>query len=122
MAIVVVHKATGRHYILIGTGYSFYKDSRPSFLGGVLFPHEDEGEAMCAAICDEKGTISWAQTSELEVIEVNGVKVREILSSYINDVDSINKDNLEEENCPACGTRAAIINKHCPGCGIKLAD
>jgi len=39
MATIVVHKLTGQHYVLVGTGYSFFKDSRPSFLGGVLFPH-----------------------------------------------------------------------------------
>jgi hypothetical protein len=79
MAIIVLHKDSGKHYVLIGTGYSFFKDSRPSFLGGSLFPHEEEGELKCAAISDENGTISWAQTDELEVIEIDGVRIREIL-------------------------------------------
>ncbi len=117
MSTIVAHKETGRHYLLIGTGYSFFKDSRPSFFGGVLFPHEDEGEAMCAAICDEKGAIIWVQTSEIEVIEVNGVKVKEILSPYI--IDAI---TIEVENCPACGARIAITAELCPECGIRLVD
>ena len=50
MPAIVVHKVTGKHYVLVGTGYSFFKDSRPSFMGGVLFPHQEEGESMCAAL------------------------------------------------------------------------
>lgn len=117
MSTIVVHKETGRHYLLIGTGYSFFKDSRPNFFGGVLFPHEDEGEAMCAAICDEKGAITWVQTSEIEVIEVNGVKVKEILSPYTNEIII-----SETEICPACEARISITAEHCPECGIRLVD
>lgn len=53
---------------LVGTGYSFFKDSRPSFLGGTLFPHEEEGELTYAAVSDEHGVISWVKTIELKVI------------------------------------------------------
>jgi hypothetical protein len=84
MATIVVHKLTGQHYVLVGTGYSFFKDSRPSFLGGVLFPHQEEGEFMGAAISDEYGVISWVQTIELEVIEVDGIRIGEILKPYLN--------------------------------------
>lgn len=84
MATIVVHKDTGKYYALVGTGYSFFKDSRPSFLGGALFPHEEEGELMCAAISDEQGEISWVQTNELEVIEIDGVRIGEILKPYHN--------------------------------------
>jgi len=82
VAVIVLHEESGKYYVLVGTGYSFFKDSRPSFLGGSLFPHEEEGELKYAAISDEDGTISWVQTDEIKVIEINGVRIGEILKPF----------------------------------------
>lgn len=79
MAIIVQHFETNKKFILLGTSYSHYKDSRPSFLGGNLFPHEEEGEYQLAAVCDEKGEIEWFSTSELTVIEVDGMAPNDVL-------------------------------------------
>ncbi len=122
-AIVVVHKNTDKHYILVGTGYSFFKDSRPSFLGGTLFPHEEEGELMCAAVCDEHGVISWIQTDELEVLEVDGIRVGEILRPYLDSsVSSNGGTDLAGDTCPACGAGVSEQEKECPSCGLLLKD
>ncbi|NBG89482.1 hypothetical protein [Isachenkonia alkalipeptolytica] len=83
MATIVLHKETGKFYALVGTGYSFFKDSRPSFFGGAIAPHKEEGETKCAAISDEEGTISWVQTSEIKVVEIDEMKIEDILRPYL---------------------------------------
>lgn len=80
MATLIKNEKNGRYYFLIGTSYSFYKDTSPSFLGGNLFPNEDEGEFKLAAVCDEQGEIKWFPTDEIKVIEVDGVKVHELIA------------------------------------------
>lgn len=57
MAILIKHETTGVQYVLIGTGYSYYKDSLPGAFGGVLFPNVDEGELQMVAVCDASGDI-----------------------------------------------------------------
>jgi len=122
MSAIVVHKLTGKHYVLVGTGYTFFKDCRPTFGGGTLFPHE-EGELKCAALSDEHGVISWVQTIELEVIEIDGIRIGEILKPYLNSYPLSNsKTDLSGENCPACGTGVSAQEKECPSCGLRLID
>ena len=80
MSTLVKNNNTGKHYYLIGTSYSFYKDTVPSFWGGNLFPNEDEGEFKIAAVCNEDGDIEWFCADDLKVIEVDGVKVSELIN------------------------------------------
>lgn len=80
MSTLVKNNKSGRYYYLIGTSYSFYKDTVPSFFGGNLFPNEDEGEFKIAAVCNENGEIEWFPADELKVIEVDGVKVSELVN------------------------------------------
>ncbi|WP_088187181.1 hypothetical protein [Desulfosporosinus sp. FKA] len=123
MAAIVLHKVKGKYYVLVGTGYSFFKYSRPSLLGGDLFPHQEEGEFMRAAISDECGVISWVQTSELEVIEIDGIKIGDLLKPYINESNLGNrKTDLSGEVCPACGVGISEYEIECPSCGIRLND
>lgn len=123
MATIIIHKESGKHYALIGTGYSYYKDSLPSFFGGVLRPNEEEGESMSAAISDEHGVISWVQTSEIKVVEINGVKIGEILKPFSgNDLSDIQCDDPEKEKCPACDRIVSVFDKECPTCGLRLFD
>jgi len=77
MATIVLHKETGKKYVLIGTGLGAFKATRPSFFGGNLFPNEEEGEIPVTALSDENGKITWIYTSELEVLEVDGKKIKE---------------------------------------------
>lgn len=79
MPTIVVHEETGMRYVLVGTGYAFFKDSRPSFFGGDLFPHEEEGEFPMASVTDESGKIHWFPTRELRVLQVDGMSLAEIL-------------------------------------------
>ena len=121
MAVIVVHKVTGDHYVLVGTGYSYFKDSRPSFLGGALFPHEEEGELKCAAVSDEYGVISWVQTNELQVFEIDGVRIGEMLRPYSNKTSNTESD-LTGNCCPACGIGVSLEDIECPSCGLRLID
>lgn len=123
MATIVLHKVTGKYYVLVGTGYSFYKDSRASFLGGVLFPHQEEGESMRAAISDEYGVIHWIQTNELEVLEIDGIRIGDLLKPYLKSCALTNrKTDLSGEGCPACGAGVSEYEKECPSCGIQLIE
>lgn len=78
MAVIVKVKNTQKKYILLGTGYGAYKAVTPSFLGGNLFPNEEEGTLLMAAVCDNNGDIIWVKSDALQVIEVDGVKISEI--------------------------------------------
>lgn len=79
MAIVVSYKKDGKKYILIGTGFGAYKATRPSFFGGNLFPHEDEGNIRVVAVADREGDIHWVDSDDLRVIEVDGNKIEDLL-------------------------------------------
>ncbi|MBS4021335.1 MAG: hypothetical protein KGZ79_02780 [Dethiobacter sp.] len=78
MATIVEHEGTGKRYVLVGTGFGAFKASRPSFFGGNLFSHEDEGQIPIAAVCDKKGIIRWFLTDELKVIAIDGESVESI--------------------------------------------
>jgi len=119
MATIVKHNKTGKHYILLGTSYSFYKDSRPSFLGGTLFPHEEEGEFEVAAVCNEKGIIGWFRTEELTVVEIDGTCPKEVLKKYANENENESGNNAGEI-CPACGETVRYWDRECPECGLTL--
>lgn len=78
MAVIVRVKNTEKNYILLGTGYGAYKAVTPSFLGGNLFPNEEEGTLPMAAVCDNKGDIVWLNSDSLQVIEIDGVRISDI--------------------------------------------
>lgn len=75
MATIVKRKRSGERYVLIGTGYGYYKSQLPGLIGGTLFPREDAGEMMLAAVSDRNGRIEWLPTEEFVVTEVDGKPV-----------------------------------------------
>ena len=76
--IIVRDKNTCRKYILLGTGYGAYKAVSPSFFGGKFLPHEEEGILQTVAVCNKSGDIIWYKSSELQVVEIDGIKVSDI--------------------------------------------
>ena len=72
MATIVMHKASGTKYVLLGTGFGAFKASRPSVFFGNLLPDEESGELTMVAVCDSKGNIGWIHSEELIVVEVDG--------------------------------------------------
>lgn len=117
MAIIARHKKSNKVYALIGTGYGAYKATTPSFLGGNLFPHEEEGEIPVAAVTDEKGEIQWFYTNELKVIEIDGVKIEEVLAPY-RKASGKTIDEPTMNVCPACDTEISSNDRECPSCGL----
>ncbi len=114
MAIVVKNKENNRKYILLGTGFGAYKAVRPSFFGGNLLPHEEEGTITIVAVCNYKGDIIWIESDKLQVIEVDGIKISEL--------DIYNEDkNNEELRCPACGSKVNKKQIYCSACGLRLS-
>lgn len=123
MATIVLHKESGKKYILLGTSYSVYKDSQPSFMGGALFPHEEEGLFRMAALCDRSGEVQWISTDDIRVVEVDGRNLDELLETDIYTAKSSSRTYEERYDiCPGCGTTVAINDRECPSCGLKLID
>ena len=81
MATIVRHRETAKQYVLLGTGFGAYKATRPSFFGGNLFPNEESGEIPVAAVSDQEGNVIWLYTEELQVVEVDGVPIRDLFTS-----------------------------------------
>lgn len=117
MAIIVRHKRSNKIFALIGTGYGVYKAITPSFLGGNLFPHEEEGEIPVAAVADERGEIHWFITDELEVLEIDGVKINKVLEKY-NKLEYKDLTNHTAQVCPACFAAISGEDNECPSCGL----
>lgn len=120
MAIVVLHIKHKKKYVLIGTGFGAYKSTRPSVLGGSLFPHEDMGEIPVAAVTDSKGKIHWFLTEDLQVIEIDGENPIEILKEENELTKETNNEIVETEYCPACNFKVSGNDKECPSCELTL--
>lgn len=120
MATIVQHRDTKVVYALIGTGYGAYKATRPSLLGGSLLPYEESGEIPVAAVCDKTGVIKWFYTDELEVLEIDGIKVEDLLSLY----GESDEENLATEQCicPACQYKIPVDCQECPSCGLFFPE
>jgi hypothetical protein len=121
MATIVMHKKSGKNYVLIGTGYGAYKSQLPGLVGGALFPREDAGEIPAAAVSDREGNILWLLTEELVVTEVDGKPIGSYFGPASAD-DRISEPDASEaaELCPGCGHRVAADTKECPSCGLAL--
>ncbi len=115
MVIIVKHEEMGIEYLLVGTGYSFYKDSIPSPLGGSFFPDVEEGETKMVAVCDAQGEISWLPSDAVKVISIDGVMVSQILEGR-------NDTYEKSEKCPACGYAITARMMVCPSCELTLID
>lgn len=123
MAIIVCHRKTNKKYILLGAGFGAYKSSRPSFLGGNIFPNEQEGTFKMVSVCDRFGNIKWFEYSKLKVIEVDGVRVSEYKILYEeNETKHQGNTPQDIEMCPACGYKVPIDQMKCPSCGLTLVD
>lgn len=119
--VIVKHVSTAEHFILLGASYSFFKDSKSSFFGGDLFPHEEEGEFHMTAVSDGKGDIYWFSSNELVVVKVDGYSPKTILEEFQGEVQITDNETGEiEERCPACGEKVRSMDKECPGCGLTL--
>jgi len=78
MSVIVKHRKTKDRYIMIGTGYGTMREEKESFYGDHLV-NTDDGEVLStkAAVCDGDGKIYWFDTSQLEVLEIDGKKIED---------------------------------------------
>jgi len=79
MAVVVEHKETREHYILLGAGLGAYKATRPSVFFGSLLPTEESGKITMLAVCNAQGQIGWIHSEEIEVVDIDGNSPAEVL-------------------------------------------
>ena len=80
MATIVRVKSTSETGILVGTGLGAFRSSRPSWIGGSLFPTEEEGEIQLVALANARGEIGWFVTEDTEVVSVDGQTPAELLA------------------------------------------
>lgn len=113
--IIVKDKNTNEKYILLGTGFGAYRAVRPSLFGGNLLPHEEEGTIETVAVCNNVGDILWFESSDLQVVKVDGIKISDI------NIDDEPHENVYEY-CPACGAKLSIGERICHDCGITIMD
>ena len=71
MSTILKHKKSGKHFVLIGTGFGAYKASHPSLIFGSLLPDEEYGSQPMGAICDRKGAILWGASKDFTVVQVD---------------------------------------------------
>ena len=116
MAITVRNIKNDKFYVFLGASYSFYKDTRASVLGGDLFPHMEQGEFKMVSVCNSQGDIEWFPAEELKVVDVDGVKVSEVLQK--SPEKYVEETAIEE--CPACGARVYEDDRICGSCGLTL--
>lgn len=123
MAIIVRHRKTNKKYILLGTGFGAFKAVRPSFFGGNLLPHEEEGIIKMISVSDKNGNINWFYSDNLQVVEVDGIKVTEFEILYEkNEIKQETKIEQDIEICPGCGTKVPLDQTICSQCGLTLID
>lgn len=79
MATKVRYRKNGKIYLLVGVGFGAYRATRPSVFLGNLVPTEEEGEMTMVAVCDAKGTIRWAHSGDIEVVEIDGQTPEQLL-------------------------------------------
>jgi hypothetical protein len=122
MATIVQHKQTGLRFVLIGSGFGARKAIMPSLFGGSLFPREEGQKIPVAAVSDALGNIMWLFTKDLQVVEVDGVRIADYFKkgqAAFTLKPGAGAQN-EEEICPACQFRVSTVTKECPSCGLTL--
>lgn len=82
MATIVRHRKTNTHLILVGTGYGSYKSARSGILFGDLAPSEKRGVETMVAVGFPDGRIAWCDSSELQIVSVDGQAPDAILAPF----------------------------------------
>lgn len=78
MATIVQHNDTGKHLVLVGTGYGAFQSNGP----GDYLSKQYSGEMTVLACAFPDGKILWCDSKEVTVVEVDGQSPAAILSKY----------------------------------------
>jgi len=79
MATIVVEKESRTRFVLVGSGYGAFKATRPGMFLGNWAPTETDGEFPLVLVCNSAGDLFWGQSSEFEILSVDGETPAEIL-------------------------------------------
>ncbi len=82
MATIVRHKESGKHFVFLGTGFGAFKSARPGAFLGRMLPTEDEGVMTMVALGFPDGRILWSDSTQIEVVSVDGQPIKELLRPY----------------------------------------
>ena len=84
MAMIVKHKSSNGHFVLVGVGFGAYSSARPGAFFGDWLPAEKSGEITMAAVAFPDGRILWCDTKELELVSIDGQSVRDVLKPFLS--------------------------------------
>ena len=78
MASIVEHIESGKHLVLIGTGFGAFK-SAAAHSSGLLGPSlkVDSGELPMVAVAFSNGEIHWCDSKEVKVISIDGTPLKQ---------------------------------------------
>lgn len=79
MATIVKNISTDEKYILVGVGFGAYKTSKSSVFIANQLPKSEEGEEAMAALCDKNGKIKWVDSSQIEIVEIDGREINTVI-------------------------------------------
>ncbi len=82
MAIVAKLKSSGIHVIVVGTGYGAFESARPGRILGDLIPSYQSGRLGMVAVATKTGEVAWCPSSEIEIVEIDGVAINEVLQGF----------------------------------------
>ncbi|MEM9692456.1 MAG: hypothetical protein AAGA56_07930 [Myxococcota bacterium] len=79
MATLVIDRATGARFVLLGTGYGAYASSTPGAFLGALSNDERAGAHSVVAVSGPNGQIAWCPSDSVLVASVDGRAPAELL-------------------------------------------
>ncbi|WDV45742.1 hypothetical protein PV797_19955 [Clostridiaceae bacterium M8S5] len=120
MAIIVENKANKERYFLLGAGLGMYKATRPSYFGGNIFPHEEEGTVKTVAVCDVDGDIFFIDSNEIRVVEIDDVNIETFRDKPHFKSKKRKLENPLAEKCPGCDTVLKSEEEFCHSCGLRV--
>ena len=88
MATIVERKTNGKRYILLGSGFGAYQSKKPNWFFGDYVADTDEGQYAMVCVCNAEGRVGWFESSEVEVVSVDGQNVKSIFEAISDQLES----------------------------------
>jgi len=79
MLVIVCHNESGHKYILVGTGFGKHLSMKQSEMFRSPQITGDTDELKMIAVCEDSGDISWINSEEIRVLEIDGHTPAELL-------------------------------------------
>ncbi len=72
MTVIVKHRETGDRYVVVGTGFGMFRAVKPNWLLGNFAADSQSGSKSLVAVCNAEGEIGWINSSDLQVVSIDG--------------------------------------------------